>query len=93
MSDFCGPRKSSCNSPLVDIWTTGVHLFQCMTYKCSRFMTVALWPCLFGDMGYQSKALAILFFQQSLGEIVMAATAVINLLPLRPDPSLLYLAL
>lgn len=41
MSDFCGPRKSSCNSPLVDTWTTGVHLFQCMTYKCSRFMTVA----------------------------------------------------
>lgn len=73
VSDFCRPRKSSCNWPLVDIWAKSVHLFQCMTYKCCKHMTVALWTCLFKDLRCQSKALAILFFQQSLGEMVMAA--------------------
>lgn len=52
-------------------------------------MTVALWTCLFKDLGYQAKVLAILFFQQSL----MAAVAVTYLLPLRPTRNPLYLAL
>ena len=66
-----------------------VHLFQSMTYKYSKFMTVVLWTCLFKDLGYQAKVLAILSFQQSL----MAAVAVTYLLPLRPTPNPLYVAL